>query len=81
MSFNLLIWNVRGIVNTPTRNIIKRLIKLYNVGFLGIIEPFTQPDLELYTRVLGLEFKGSNNSGKIWIFTEKGVRFDVVDDS
>ena len=74
-------WNVRGIANAPTQNVLKRLINLYNVAFLVIMELFVLPNPELYSRMLGLVFQRANASGKIWIFTKQGITFDVVDDS
>lgn len=80
MSINFLFWNARGIANATTRNVIKRLIKLHNIIFLAIIEPFTRSNLELYSRTLGLDFMGSNENGKIWIFVEQGHTFLIEDD-
>lgn len=81
MSLNFMFWNVRGVVNSPTRNVIKRYINLYNGAFLVIIEPLTQPDPELYSRIFGLEYRGTNANGKIWVFTEHGSEFEVLEDS
>ncbi|XP_042045568.1 uncharacterized protein LOC121791808 [Salvia splendens] len=73
--------NVRGIVKTSSRNVIKRLIVVHNISFMAIMEPFTAPNPELYSKFFGLNFKGANTSGKIWNFTREGVNFDVMDDS
>ncbi|XP_042035126.1 uncharacterized protein LOC121781455 [Salvia splendens] len=45
------------------------------------MEPLTTPNPDKFSRMLGLSFKGSNINGKIWIFVEEGMDFDVVDDS
>ncbi|XP_042059501.1 uncharacterized protein LOC121804012 [Salvia splendens] len=70
-----------GIANAPTQNVLKRLIKSHNVQFLAIMEPFTDPNPEKFSRALGLVFKGSNTNGKIWIFVEEGANFVVEEDS
>ncbi|XP_042045033.1 uncharacterized protein LOC121791044 [Salvia splendens] len=45
------------------------------------MEPFTNPDPDRYSKVLGLNFKGANTSGKIWVFAEEGANFIVEEDS
>ena len=70
-----------GVANAPTRNVTKRIINSHNVGFLAMMEPMAQPDPDLYSKLLGLDFKGANTSGKIWIFVEEGASFEVIDDS
>ena len=81
MSLNFMFWNVRGIANAPTQNVLKRMIKNYNVGFLAIMEPLTAPDPARYSKALGLAFKGSNTTGKIWVFVEEGADFVVEEDA
>ena len=81
MSLNFMFWNMRGIANTPTQNALKRIIKNYNVGFLAIMEPLTAPDPARYSKALGLVFKGSNTTGKIWVFVEEGADFVVEEDA
>ena len=81
MSLNILFWNARGVANTPTQNVAKRLIRLHNVTFLAILEPFTQPNPGFFSRVLGLDFKGMNLNGKIWIFAEQGATFETIVDT
>ncbi|XP_042035124.1 uncharacterized protein LOC121781454 [Salvia splendens] len=70
-----------GIANSPTQNVLKRLIKYHNVHVLAITEPLTNPNPERFSRALGLAFKRSNSNGKIWIFVEEGANFVVEDDS
>ncbi|KAL1531047.1 hypothetical protein AAHA92_31524 [Salvia divinorum] len=82
MSYNFLFWIVRGIANTSTRNVLKRLINFHNVVFLAIMEPLVPPDpMMLYSRILGMDFKGANQNGKIWVFTVRGASFSISDDS
>ncbi|XP_042035115.1 uncharacterized protein LOC121781443 [Salvia splendens] len=45
------------------------------------MEPLTNPDPDRYSKVLGLNFKGSNTSGKIWVFAEEGANFIIEEDS
>ncbi|XP_042065548.1 uncharacterized protein LOC121809062 [Salvia splendens] len=45
------------------------------------MEPFTQPNPKFYSKLLRLEFKGVNVSGKIWVFVKEGSSFEVVVDS
>lgn len=77
MSMNLLFWNVRGIANEATQNVLKRLINFHNVVFLAIMEPLTQPNPERFSKALGLDFSDGNSSGKIWIFVKEGYKFEV----
>lgn len=81
MSLNILIWNVRGVANKRTRNVIKRLIVSYKVAFLAIIEPLTVPDPDFYSRALGLTYYGSNANGKIWIFAHQDATFETEVDT
>lgn len=77
MSMNTLFWNVRGIANKATQNVLKRLINLHNVLFLAITEPLTHPNPERFSAVLGLDFVGTNSNGKVWIFVKTGFKFEV----
>ncbi|XP_042029874.1 uncharacterized protein LOC121776772 [Salvia splendens] len=45
------------------------------------MEPLVDPNPDKFSKVLGLHYKGSNANGKIWIFVEEGMDFEVVDDS
>ncbi|XP_041995763.1 uncharacterized protein LOC121745889 [Salvia splendens] len=40
----------------------------------------TNPDPDRYSKALGLKFKGSNMSGKIWVFAEEGANFIIEED-
>ncbi|XP_042059507.1 uncharacterized protein LOC121804020 [Salvia splendens] len=44
------------------------------------MEPLTNPNPDRYSKALGLTFKGSNTSGKIWIFAEDRATFDLEED-
>ncbi|XP_041999990.1 uncharacterized protein LOC121749486 [Salvia splendens] len=44
------------------------------------MEPLTNPDPDRYSKALGLKFKGSNMSGKIWVFAEEGANFIIEED-
>ncbi|XP_042016224.1 uncharacterized protein LOC121764235 [Salvia splendens] len=45
------------------------------------MEPFTQPNQDFYSKLLGLEFKAVNTAGKIWVFVKEGSSFEIIDDS
>ena len=81
MSFNLLIWNARGVANANTQNVIKRLIKEHKISVLVIIEPLISPRADFFSRKFGLQYKGCNNNGQIWLFAEMGIEVDSWDDS
>ncbi|XP_060182976.1 uncharacterized protein LOC132612923 [Lycium barbarum] len=61
-----------------------RLIKLnqrYHFGFIGLMEPFQDPDkIEEYRRRLGMEHAIVNISGKIWAFVEEIFDYYIIMD-
>ncbi|XP_047942998.1 uncharacterized protein LOC125189812 [Salvia hispanica] len=81
MSFNFLIWNARGVVNTNTQSVIKRLIRDNKAMVLAIIEPLVRPKPDYYSKNFGLKFKGFNCNGQIWIFVAEGFEVDEWDDT
>lgn len=58
MSFNIVIWNARGVANVNTQSFIKRLVKDNNIIILAIIEPLTKPKPDFFSRIFGLQFRG-----------------------
>lgn len=66
-----LIWNIRGILNTPSVSRLKLLIKKHNVCFVAIIEPKAAPSkIESYKRKLRMIgcLVNSPSKARIWLF-------------
>ena len=76
MSFNILIWNARGVANKSTQSAIKYLIKSHRISIMAVIEPLTQPNPDFFGRIFGLNYKGTNDNGQIWLFTENGMEVE-----
>lgn len=81
MSLNMLIWNAWGVANVNTQNDIKRLIMEHKISVLAVIEPLTKPRPDFFSRKFGLQFRGFNCNGQIWLFAEEGFEVDGWDDS
>ena len=81
MTFNILIWNARGVANKSTQSTIKFLIKAHRISIMAIIEPLIKPNPDLFSRMFGLQFKGVNDNGQIWLFAENGLVTDDWDSS
>lgn len=81
MSSNFLIWNARGVANVNTQSVIKRLVRDIRILVLAIIEPLVKPKPELFSRIFGLQFKGTNCNGQIWVFVAEGIEVDEWDDT
>ncbi|XP_042056299.1 uncharacterized protein LOC121800873 [Salvia splendens] len=81
MSLNILIWNARGVANVNTQSIIKRLVKENKIMVLAVIEPLIKPRPDFFSRIFGLQFKGCNCNGQIWMFAADGIEVDDWDDS
>lgn len=48
---------------------------------LAIIEPLSSPRADFFSRKFGLQFKGANCNGQIWLFVDQGIEVDDWDDS
>ncbi|XP_042003915.1 uncharacterized protein LOC121752889 [Salvia splendens] len=81
MPYNILIWNARGVANKSTQSTIKYLIKTHRISVLAIIEPLIKPKPDVFSRMFGLQYKGANENGQIWIFAENGTEMDEWDSS
>ena len=81
MSFNIMIWNARGVANVNTQSVIKHLIKEHRISILAIIEPLIAPKPDYFSNCFGLHFKQANCNGQIWIFAEQGIEVEDWDDS
>ena len=79
MTFNILIWNARGVANKSTQSTIKFLIKTHKISIMAIIEPLINPKPDFFSRMFGLQFKGVNENGQIWRFAENGMEADDWD--
>lgn len=66
-----LIWNIRGIQNTPSISRLKLLIKKYDISFLAVIEPKAAASkIGSFKRKLRMSgcLVNSPAKGRIWIF-------------
>ena len=79
MSYNIMIWNARGVANAGTQSIIKHMIRTHRVSILAIIEPMIKPKPEFFSKRFGLQYKGNNENEQIWLFAEFGVEVDEWD--
>ncbi|XP_042016276.1 uncharacterized protein LOC121764297 [Salvia splendens] len=81
MSSHFMIWNAQGIANATTQGNFKNMIDMYSVLFAAVLEPQTDPQPSFFSRRFGLQFRCSNTSGKIWIFSHRDWQVEVIDDS
>ncbi|XP_060183464.1 uncharacterized protein LOC132613460 [Lycium barbarum] len=78
---NAMIWNIRSV---NTMEAFPRLTKMnlkYHFGFIGILEPFQDPDkMEDFRRRLNMHTAAANISGKIWIFVDEMFEMEIIHD-
>ncbi|KAK6127119.1 hypothetical protein DH2020_039130 [Rehmannia glutinosa] len=80
MSFQALIWNVRGIQNNPSINHVQLLCKEHNIIVLALLEPMASPDFPTFCRKLSFHHGVSNVSNKIWVFWKSNISGHVLKD-
>ncbi|XP_042032314.1 uncharacterized protein LOC121779027 [Salvia splendens] len=81
MSVSFMIWNARGLGNFSTLSTLKHLIKTYKLDFVAISEPLVSPQPDLLKKRLGMEFRGVNTNGQIWLLSQSDVGIDILDSS
>ncbi|XP_047942726.1 uncharacterized protein LOC125189497 [Salvia hispanica] len=57
------------------------MVKDNRISVLAIIEPLIKPRPDIFSKVFGLRFKGSNCNGQIWVFVAEGFEVDNWDDT
>lgn len=70
------IWNVRGIWNSVTQQMIWFYNNTIKMDILAILEPMVPLNEVFYCKKLGFDKVVSNVNNKIWIFSRNG--FDVT---
>ncbi|XP_042009207.1 uncharacterized protein LOC121757788 [Salvia splendens] len=81
MSVSFMIWNARGLGNSDTLSTLKHLIKTYNLDFVAISEPLVSPQPELLKKKLGMEFRGVDTNGQIWLLSQSDMGIEILDSS
>src|SRR4051812_2119458 len=76
---NLIVWNIRGLGNTPSLRRIKKLVKAHKVDCFAVIEPkiktATAKDYEYKLQCNG---SYANEEGNIRIFWKNNVSCTVI---
>ncbi|XP_038697968.1 uncharacterized protein LOC119995523 [Tripterygium wilfordii] len=68
MMFNCLVWNIRGVGNSPSLRRLKSLCFLNKIQIVSILEPMIPEErLKVIAKRLKMNNYASNISGKIWI--------------
>lgn len=77
-----LIWNIRSV---NTQQAFQRVIILHRqhrFSIIALMEPFQNcRHIQTYRRRLGMEAVLSNINGKIWLFIESGVEWELIMDA
>ncbi|XP_042065479.1 uncharacterized protein LOC121808993 [Salvia splendens] len=56
------------------------MVRDNRISVLAIIEPLVKPKPDVFSRVCGMKFKGSNKNGQIWVFVTEDIEVDGWDD-
>lgn len=81
---NCLFWNARGIVNSPTKTDLKRLIISYKPQFFFIVEPWMDYNLFPQSRLnkLNLKFYVANDRSDLnsnrWCLCDTSINSDII---
>ncbi|XP_058078937.1 uncharacterized protein LOC131227200 [Magnolia sinica] len=79
-----IIWNARGVGNSPTMRSLKDLIRTYNPCFIAILELILREDRRVAIG-LKLRFHSSlsnyEEGGKVWVFHHHSLNITVVNSS
>ncbi|KAI3472963.1 hypothetical protein Pfo_029210 [Paulownia fortunei] len=78
MSMNILVWNIRGIGNTPSQKHLHSFCQLHRIKILVIIEPKVHLDNHFFCRRLGFSKVIANCSNKIWCFVDFDFDMEVL---
>lgn len=74
-----IIWNIRGMRSKEAFDRLIRLVKLHNVNFIALQEPFLGPyHIEDFRNLLGFEHALSNNNSKIWCFWRDSLNCSLI---
>ena len=77
-----LFWNIRGISKAPKLRRIKQLIKIHNLQFLALCEPWLKVDkAERYRYKLNFHGLVHNTEGSVWVFFKEPFSGLVIGES
>jgi len=75
------IWNIRSV---NTQKAFTRLIQMHKrqqYWFMGLMEPFEDwQGLEECRRRLGMKHAVANSYGKIWVFIDRAMEYEITGD-
>ena len=81
LMINTIIWNCRGIGNSPIITYLKKIIKKHNVALVGILEPMLAEDkVEATCKQLRMDkfWVNTMSESKIWIFWKDSIYLDSI---
>lgn len=67
---NNLLWNIRGIGNIKSRRRVAKLVKMYNISLIAILEPLHHANkIQEFSNRIGFNFSLANQEAdeKIWL--------------
>ncbi|XP_070054441.1 uncharacterized protein [Nicotiana tomentosiformis] len=77
-----LIWNIRSVKTQQAFQRVITMQKEHGFFIVALMEPFqTQGLIQTYRRRLGMEFAISNVNGKIWLFLDASVEWELLIDT
>lgn len=79
---NNLLWNIRGIGNIKSRRRVAKLVKMYNISLIAILEPLHHANkIHKFSNRMGFNFKLTNQEAdeKIWLCWNHEVNVVLVD--
>ena len=79
---NNLLWNIRGIGNIKSRRRVAKLVKMYNISLIAILEPLHHANkIQEFSNRIGFHFSLANQEAdeKIWLCWNHEVNVVLVD--
>lgn len=79
---NNLLWNIRGIGNIKSRRRVVKLVKMYNISLISILEPLHHANkIQEFSNRMGFHFSLANQEAdeKIWLSWNHEVNVVLVD--
>ncbi len=77
-----LVWNARGVGNRGTVRRLKKLVRLYSLSFVVVIEPFLDATrADSLRQNLGFDACLVSSSNKIWCFFRNGISGLLIEET